>query len=168
MHPWGGARRNFSGVSLIDVRRTFYRVKDHGQDPTKRLLLTHHLQECSPFLHGVPTMPSSIKHLQVRWDANEAYPWGEDIRSMGNQLHGTFPTFRRERIYFGSSGLRLSPLGQTNIARCSNFLQGTSSLDTDVKGLSSVMEAYTSIMHNFMDFLKKYGVPFNNPLLDSF
>ena len=61
-------------MSLIDVQRTFHCVKDHGQDPTERLLLAHHLEGHPLFLHRVPTIPSSIKNLQARCDVDEAYP----------------------------------------------------------------------------------------------
>ena len=43
MHSRGGAMRHFCNVSLIYMQRTFFRVKDRGQDPTKQLLADHHL-----------------------------------------------------------------------------------------------------------------------------
>ena len=38
-------------------------------------------------------MSGIIKHLQARWNDNEAYPWGEDIQFMGDDFMGPFPLF---------------------------------------------------------------------------
>ena len=74
MRTKGGAGRHTGDVSLIDVRRTLRGTKDHGQDPTERLLLALHLQGRPPFLHGVPTMSSGNQHLQARRDADAVDP----------------------------------------------------------------------------------------------
>ena len=96
MHNRGGAKRYFSDVSLIDVRRTFRDEQDHGQNPAERFLLAHHLQGRPPFLHGVPTMSGSIEHLQARWNADAANPLSGDFLSLRDRFYATFPTFWRE------------------------------------------------------------------------
>ena len=90
MHTRGGARRHLSDVSLIDVRKTFRDTQDHGQDPTEQLLLAHYLQGCPLFLHRVPTMSSSIKHLQARWNSDAGDLWSRNLRYLGDRLHRTF------------------------------------------------------------------------------
>ena len=52
------------------------------------------------------------------------------------------------------SGLRRSPLGQTTIRRCSNFLRDASSPKINVREPSLATKAHTSIMHTFVYFLR--------------
>ena len=71
---------------------------------------------------------------------------------------GPFPSSNKKeyilvaRCIMRQSGLRLSPLGETTISRCSNFSQGTSSLDMDVRGPSLATKAHSLIMHTFMNY----------------